>query len=32
MFLESSKGIKNKILTAAMRVDEDYKKYRESRT
>jgi UDP-N-acetyl-D-mannosaminuronic acid dehydrogenase len=31
MFLESSKGIKSKILAAAMRVDEDYKKYRESR-
>jgi UDP-N-acetyl-D-mannosaminuronic acid dehydrogenase len=32
MFLGSSRGIKSKILTAAMRVDEDYKKYRESRT
>ena len=28
MFLESSKGIKSKILTAAMKVDEDYKSYR----
>jgi UDP-N-acetyl-D-mannosaminuronic acid dehydrogenase len=32
MFVESSRGIKSKILTAAMRVDEDYKKYRESTT
>jgi UDP-N-acetyl-D-mannosaminuronic acid dehydrogenase len=31
MFLESSKSsIKSKILTAAMEVDEDYRKYRES--
>jgi len=28
MFLDSSKGIKSKILTAAMNVDEDYSKYR----
>ena len=28
MFVESSKGIKSKILTAAMKVDEDYRQYR----
>jgi UDP-N-acetyl-D-mannosaminuronic acid dehydrogenase len=28
MFVESSKGIKSRILTAAMRVDEDYRQYR----
>jgi UDP-N-acetyl-D-mannosaminuronate dehydrogenase len=28
MFLESSKGIRSKILTAAMNVDEDYREYR----
>jgi len=31
MFLESSKGIRSKIITAAMRVDEDYREYRENR-
>jgi hypothetical protein len=31
MFLQSSKSsIKSKILTAAMEVDEDYRRYRES--
>jgi UDP-N-acetyl-D-mannosaminuronic acid dehydrogenase len=30
MFLESSKTLKSKILTAAMEVDKDYRKYRES--
>src|SRR5215467_1568700 len=28
MFLQSSKSIRNKILAAAMEVDEDYKRYR----
>jgi UDP-N-acetyl-D-mannosaminuronic acid dehydrogenase len=31
MFLESSKNLKNKILTAAMEVDKDYRKYGENR-
>jgi UDP-N-acetyl-D-mannosaminuronic acid dehydrogenase len=31
MFLESSKGIKSKILTAAMNVDEDYREHRAKR-
>ena len=28
MFLQSSKSIKSKILTAAMEVDQDYRQYR----
>jgi UDP-N-acetyl-D-mannosaminuronate dehydrogenase len=31
MFLQSSKSIKSKILQAAIEVDQDYRRYRESR-
>ena len=31
MFLQSSKSIKSKILTAALEVDQDYRRYRQSR-
>src|ERR671928_2250130 len=31
MFLQSSKAIKSKILTAAVEVDQDYRRYREIR-
>jgi UDP-N-acetyl-D-mannosaminuronate dehydrogenase len=31
MFLQSSKSIRSKIIQAAMEVDEDYRRYRESR-
>ncbi|MGA9168759.1 MAG: hypothetical protein WBZ20_01265, partial [Nitrososphaeraceae archaeon] len=31
MFLQSSKSIKSKILTAAMEVDQDYRQYRQIR-
>jgi UDP-N-acetyl-D-mannosaminuronic acid dehydrogenase len=31
MFLQSSKSIKSKILTAAMEVDQDYRRYRQAR-
>jgi UDP-N-acetyl-D-mannosaminuronic acid dehydrogenase len=31
MFLQSSKSIKSKILTAAVEVDQDYRKYRQAR-
>jgi hypothetical protein len=31
MFLESTKGTRSKILTAAMNVDEDYREYRVKR-
>src|SRR3954469_7530494 len=31
MFLQSSKSIKSKILTAAVEVDQDYRRYREAR-
>ena len=32
MFLQSSKSIRSKILAAAIEVDEDYRRYRQSRT
>jgi hypothetical protein len=31
MFLHSSKTIKSKILTAAVEVDQDYRRYRQAR-
>jgi hypothetical protein len=31
MFLNSSKSIKSKILEAAIQIDEDYKKYRQTK-
>jgi UDP-glucose 6-dehydrogenase len=32
MFLQSSKSIRSKILASAIEVDEDYRRYRQSRT
>ncbi|MFL6358242.1 MAG: hypothetical protein ACJ72V_02735, partial [Nitrososphaeraceae archaeon] len=31
MFLQSSKSIKSKILTSAVEVDQDYRRYRQAR-
>jgi hypothetical protein len=31
MFLQSSKSIKSKILASAIEVDEDYRRYRQTR-